>query len=358
MSFWNSTTAAPSFYMTLPFYTRRPEFLRTDMPPLAPESLTLGDGVTATIRRMFGTQASQVAAFLESYYCGDDWRIGGVGGWIGAYLRDPDVVALGLFQGDALIATIFSVPIGTAAMSHGGLVRQMRVIEGLCVAPQYRSHGIAGFMIKHADSFTSYKFGVSAHLWAKEIDVAPYFNTALTTDLYGYTETGNAARKDTSVSVMDWVTFERLWISNSVNWVIEGSPPCIVIQQPANIRRSLQVFNGYGAVVVVSNTGRYSSKPSGERKQIYEIVWSGRYADGRLSPAEDTFDFKQLVDGVAAALPFSGVLFGTISPTGGGLKAGWRDWVVGRSGAHALYIYNYMPPAFGACRIHMIREEI
>lgn len=341
--------------MTLPFSSRRPGFLRTDMPPLYPETYTFSDGSTAVVKRLFGSSSPKVAKFLEDHYCGDDWRIGRVNSWIGNYLRDSDVVALGLLKGDELIATIFSVPVGgPTLMSHGGLVRNMRVIEGLCVAPTYRNCGLAGFMIKHADAFTSYKLGVCAHLWAREVDAPSIFSTALTVDKYGYTHTGNSSER-TGVEKMSWDAFTALWTSNSSKWVVASAEPCIVATEPQNRRGLNTVFTGFGGLMVVVRSERVSADG---QKQIYEIVWSGRFSGDRLTPATGDFDFKQLADGVAALLPRDGVLFGTGAPCGGGLRDTWTGWTVGRSGYHALYLYNYMPPAFGACRIHIVRDEL
>jgi hypothetical protein len=249
-------------------------------------------------------------------------------------------------------------------MSHGGKLNHIRIIEGLAVAPQYRSAGVAGFMIGHADAFTSYKFGVCAHLWSRELYSAPYFSTALSTDLYGYTDTGRTL-PDTGVTEIDWDQFEQLWISNSPHWPSRLSDqPMIVATKPQNRRRTHRVFTGHGGVAVVATTERIGITPgaaavaAAATKPIYEIVWSGKLSEEGLLPAGNDFDFTQLVNGIAAMLPFGGVLFGTTAPNGGGLRTANPEWKIGRSGVQAMYIYNYMPPAFGSCRIHMIRSEI
>ena len=350
MSFWSGNSAAPSFFATLPFQTLRPQYLRTDMPPLRPESYTLQDGKRATIRRLFGTQSGLVADFLAAHYGGDDWRLPRAEAWIGNYLRDSEVVALGLFTAEgALIATIFSVPVGEAVMSHGGALRDLRVIEGLCVAPAYRGAGVAGFMIAHADAFTSYKFGVCAHLWSREVAAASFWDTALRSDLYGYTLTG--FRSGDPIEKMDWSVFVRLWTESSPSWI--SNAPCIIGKTPQNRRNASSVYYGYGALAVVNNTGRVGA----DGAPIYEIVWSGKYADGILEPATADLDYKQLLNGIAAALPAGGVLFGTTSMDAGGLR-NWDHWTLGNSGSHAVYIYNYMPPAFGTCRIFCVRDEL
>ena len=112
MSFWSQTAAAPSFMQIMGWGDRSPRFLRP-LPPLPPPAvLMLPDGRKAGIKRLFKEHCSQVAAFLEAHYCGSDWRIKGVASWIESYLRDIDVVALGLFVGDTeLVGTIFATPL-------------------------------------------------------------------------------------------------------------------------------------------------------------------------------------------------------------------------------------------------------
>jgi len=297
---------------------------------------------------LFGTQSTIVAAFLSENYCGSDWRLGRCT-WIGGYLRDPDVIALGLFAGEKLIATIFSVPIGNTRMSHGGSVSDLRMIEGLCVAAPYRSNGIAGYMIAKMDDLTS-SHRPATHLWCREVPSASLWDTALRTDIYGFRKTGDARIPGPGLEEMPWDAFSRLWIASSPTWTLQ---PSIIVKQPTNRKNSIRIFHGYRCIVAIADTGR-----QGADEIIYEIVWSGKYTNGVLMPATTDLDFKQLLDDVACALPPRGVLFGTSSPDCGGVDHTWDGWTVGRSGAHAMYIYNYMPPAFGSCRILMVRDEI
>lgn len=352
MSFWSGNPAAPTFWQTLSFQTSVPRFLRTDPPPLLPETTRLADGTTAQIKRLFGTQSSVVSSFLATNYTGDDWHIRSSDSWIGTYLRDPDVVCLGLFHDTKLIATIFSVPIGEAHMTHGGKLRCLRMIEGLCVAPTIRSQGIAGFMIGHMDVFTAYKFGVCVHLWSRELSGKPAFwDTALRVDKYGYTRTGRIS--DVVVSKMPWDAFTRLWERSWAEWV--DGEAAIIACEPQNRNNRIQIYYTGNLIAAVAATGRTNADG---KTAIYEIVWSGSYEKEVLGPATADLNFKQLLDGIAAALPASGVLFGTTSPDCGGLCSDWSDWLIGASGLHATYIYNYMPPAFGTCRILMVRDEI
>jgi hypothetical protein len=352
MSFWTNNPAAPSIWQTLPFQTRAPCYLRPDMPPLLPDSLLLHDGRRATVQRLFGTQSAQVAAFLAAHYGDETWHMRSPENWIGSYLRDSEVVALGLFCGDELFATIFSVPLGATELSNGGMIQNLRIIEGLCVAPAARGRGVAGFMIGHADAFTSYKLGICAHLWSRELSAPPFWDTALRTDLYGYTHArGTAAAPE--LQTMPWSDFVALWTAAAPHFVATAAP-CIVVAAPANRRGRNSVYYGFGALMVISNTER--TGPGSEA--IYEIVWSGRYNGRALMPAGADFDFQHLAAAIAGVLPAGALLFGTASPDCGGVAAGWSGWSMGYSGAHATYIYNYMPPAFGSCRILMVRDEL
>jgi hypothetical protein len=359
MPFWSETTAAPSFYMTLPFYSRKPEYLRKDKPPLLPETITLTNGRNATVRRLFTNDIPILVKFLETYYGGEDWKLAKISSWIGIYLRNIDILALGLFEDQELLATIFSVPVANdeSLFSHGGSIKQLRIIEGLCVAPSLRGHGIAGFMIKHADAFTSYRFGVCAHVWAREENTKSLFSTAIASHTYGYKIcSGVESTSGTypGLQTMDWRCFEHVWVTQCRNWVHAGSD-CMVVTRPSNLRGGLHVFYMNDCLVVVSDTQRRVSSGAA----IYEIVWSGKYAKGVLMPASDDLNFKQLLNAITCILPADSLLFATTSSDCGGLRADWSDgWTIGRSGVHSLYIYNYMPPVFGNCRIHMIREEL
>jgi GNAT superfamily N-acetyltransferase len=352
MTFWSGNSAAPTFWTTLQGWRPRiPGFLREGPPVRQHEFYTFDDGRAGRIRRLFGGDTSTVGTFLAREYGGGDWRLQAVERWIGGYLRDADVVALGLFRGNELVGTIFSVPIGPVVMSHGATLDCVRVIEGLAVDRAFRGTGVAGFLIKHADVFTHTAYGPSVHLWARELDVTPVFHTAISVATYGFTHTGPAVPV-AGVTQMDYDRFEQLWTVSSPTWVLDG--PCLVATQPLNRRRGLRVFVGHSGLAVISATERVSA--SGV--PIYEIVWCGAYTDGVLRPAGPDLNFQQLLNGVACLLPVGGVLFGTTDPCGGGVRSDWMGWTVGTSGVHALYMYNYMPPAFGACRIHMIREEL
>ena len=93
--------------------------------------------------------------------------------------------------------------------------------------------------------------------------------------------------------------------------------------------------------------------PAGEK--IWEVVWCGKLERGQLKPAA-ALDFQQLICSIASVELKGGILFALGSA---GSTEDWKaPWVAGRSGVHAWYMYNFVPPAFGSCELHAVREEI
>jgi hypothetical protein len=81
----------------------------------------------------------------------------------------------------------------------------------------------------------------------------------------------------------------------------------------------------------------------------------------RLYPAIYYNNYKLMLNSISCLAELDQcILFGSSSPTGGSLCFEYEEdgWVYGRSGAHAWYIYNYMPPSFHNCRIYNIRDEL
>ena len=356
MSFWNNTTATPSIWQTLWLADKTPRYLRAGPPRSVPNFWAAPNGVVGTLVRLFGTDADRVSEFLTLYYRGADWHMDRVCSWIGAYLRDADVITIGVEDNETrqLMGVIFSTPFSTSntVMSHGANLLNVRVIEGLAVATPFRGAGLAGYLIAQADAFTYRIYGRAVHLWSREVPVSAAFSTAIATDLYGYRRGGGARAQPQR---MAWDSFTELWRRHAWRWpTLDGIEPCIVALAPINRRGGLTVYHNADTIAVVSRTDRICE--TGE--QIYEIVWSGRFVEGVLLPPPTDLGFKPLLDAVAEALPSNTVLFGTTAPTGGGLLPTWDGWVVGRSGAHEWNLYNYVSPAYGSCRIYAIREEL
>ena len=345
MGFWSKTTATPTLWQASGFSRLLPDFIRTTTIPLP----TLKDG--EQIRRLNGSDLNKVGPFWQRYYSGDDWELDeSVNIWARQYLQDPDVIVLGLFNTTGLVATIVSTPLGNTIMSHGAILRNTRVIEGLCVHDTSRQTGVAGFMIEYMDAYTSTMFGPTVHFWSRELHKKPVFSTALTTDTYAYIQCA-AATTSLPITPIDWTLFQQLWISNSSLWCSAVEGPSIVALTPKNRRNALTVLGVQGHIVVVSRTGR-QTKPA--RLPIWEVVWCGVRSGATLRPAAAD---ERTLTSVAAYLQ-RGLLFASSAPTGGGVRKEWTGWQFGRSGVHAWYIYNYIPPAFGSCTIHAIREEI
>ena len=358
MRFWSSTTAAPSVWDMIGV-GRRSGYIRTTMPPLYPQDHAFG-----RVRAALAGDESIVADFLIRNYRGSDWRIGAdCRDWIAAYLRDADVVCLILQSPSGeVLGSIFSVPFGASEtrMTNGERVRCLRVIEGLAVAPSVRGHGLAGFLIAHMDAWTSYKFGVCAHIWSREIVAAPMFlSSALQVATYAYKVCGGGAPPG-DLEIIPWDAFAALWRASAPDWTaMTDVGAAIVAVAPAQLRRGgLTVYRYRNLVAVVSATGRVTDGDD----PIYEVIWCGlTLSSGNLMPAcaASTIRYKHMLD-VIAARSVRGIVFATDDPLGGGASPTWEadGWVYGRSGAHATYIYNYIPPTFGSCRVHCLREEI
>jgi hypothetical protein len=141
--------------------------------------------------------------------------------------------------------------------------------------------------------------------------------------------------------------------SNCEFW---SDSPCIISKKPQNRRNGLYVFEYNTLIVVVSNTFRFTKGMC-----IYEIIWCGKLVNERLVPASFFSDYKEALTAITNFHTFNGgILFGSSSPLGGGIAPDWSShgWIYGQSGAHAWYIYNFMPPTFRNCVIHCIRDEL
>jgi len=341
MGFWSRTAASPSLWLTSGFAKLEPRFLRPESTPFPVPNA--GD----TIRRLTGSDSHIVATFWQKYYSGSDWELDeSVHVWVHRYLQDPGVFAFGLLNSSGLLATIVSTPLGPTTMSHGASLRSTRVIEGLCVHDVCRGKGVAGFMIEYIDAYTSKVCGPVAHFWSRELSAKSLFSTAISTDTYAYTRCELCPER-LPVSSVEWSVFQQLWTSNTSSW----PGKCIIATAPVSRRDGLFVLEVQNHIVVVSRTGR-RTKP--EQLPIWEVVWCGLRFDTILTPGNCT---EGVLTSVAAYLK-TGLLFASSSPIGGGVTRDWALWHYGRSGVHAWYIYNYVPPAFGSCLFHAIRDEI
>jgi hypothetical protein len=354
MPFWSQTAATPSLWQMSGLATLSPQYLRIAEPQEIPNPM-----LETQIIRLRPEHQTLFSSFLESHYGGGDWALRSKD-WISRYVEDPRVIILCLVReydaetGGKILASIMSVPFtdGLTAMSHGAQIRNVRVIEGLCVHPEIRGSGIAGIMINRMDIVTHRMFGPTAHLWAREEAYSPsalLLTSAINSHQYGYMRCQDANARLTCTK-MDWSTFSTYWASNCFSWLRDG--PAIVAEIPSNRRGDITVWLGYPYssgqdVVVVVNTQRYSDDGA-----IYEVLWCGSIKEGKLYPVSKWTDYGTLIESIASK--HKGIFFATDEY----VHIWTGPWIFGKSGYHSWYLYNYLPPAFGNCKLHAIREEI
>ena len=364
MPFWSKTVAAPSWIDTW-FKDRTPRFLRL-LPASEPQT---PKGLTPPVRLTID-DVGPLSAFWTASYGGDDWYMDAQPAWVASYLNDPAVIVLGVFDGGKLVATIVSTPFSGAGteLSNGGMLPfgSLRVIEGLCLSNEWRSRGVAGYMIGMMDCWTSSKLPV-AHLWARETSSTPLMSTALRTDTYAMLQTKNAV-ETIGCSKMDWLQFTDLWRMSVSSWNHEDGegkkPPCILSTKPVNRSSAIDVWmvktrpdmpTGLRQVAVVLDTRRRTI-PGDER--IFEVIWCGFLTGSKLKPNNGSSGFRPFLESIAVNYN-DAVLFASSGLMGGEARSDWgKPWRYGCSGVHSWYMYNYMPPAFGSCEIMAIRDEI
>ena len=355
MSFWASTTAAPSLWTTL-FSNLLPGYIRTQP---VPYPRTPDD--CETPRRLIRSDAEQLSAFWRDHYGGDDWYLDCNVTFVIHYLVNPDIYVYGLFKkgGTDLVGTIVSTPLtdGHTYMSHGSILKTVRVIEGLCIRQQYRSKGIAAFLIGYMDAVTSQTEPV-AHLWGREMSSAPFVSTALRTDTYAYMRCIRSTKPITMIHY-DWSTFRDVWSTTSRLW-INNRTPRIVTTLPNTLSHNVWIASrsltdGRYPIIVIADTHRKIRK--GEQLPIYEVVWCGYRRDGVLYPTDGSIQYKELIEQVSTR--YNGLLFTTSAPYNGGATSDWQEpWTYGTSGVHSWFIYNYIPPSFRNCELLTIRDEL
>lgn len=347
MSFWSTTAAAPSLLMAAGFQTITPCYIRTD-PAVVPTQ----PAHTITARAQ-STHTHAIADFWRAHYAGAEWKYdqtpGVLESLVGSYVNDPSVYIFMLMREDVLVATIVSAPTGPVRMSHGSTLTQCRVIEGLCVHREHRGRKYAGYLISYMDAFTS-QTGPVAHLWARELPFQPPITTACSTKTYAYVIASHA-RKLVKYNRMDAEAFAVLWKTYSPSW-IDSTEPALVCSTPILRRNDIHVFKSADHTIAVITNTRRVAVGAREGSVLWEVLWCGSLRSGRLEPLMTMSETQDFLASVASEL--GGILFAS----GGSDEVWLAPWQPGRSGIHAWYLYNYVPPAFGSCAIHMIREEI
>jgi len=318
MTFWKGNDAAPSIYHT--WIRHDSDFLRKMPAPLPKGSLP----ILGQVR-----DAERVAQFWREHYGGDDWYLDVTARWAERYLEDPDVLVAILCEPtdkEKIIAVIVSTPVGDVRMSGTENTPPMRVIEGLCVHPDFRGKGVAGLMISYVDALTSRR-GPVAHLWARELPRPQIVTTAIQQLWYSYIYTRDVGNRGL-VERCSFAEFCNVWPTlHSTAPYIRGIPQ--------SRHGDLDIWRSGNDYVAVVNTRRRAKKTN---EQIYEVVWSSSV------PSEIYEDIASM---------YNGILFLTVDPS---ILS--RKWQTYTSGVHAWYIYNYIPPAFSFCNLDIVREEI
>ena len=346
-SFWSENKAVATWLQS--WLPAKADYLRKETPatPLVPHTL-------GTLGQLGASHTSMLAQFWKAHYGDSDWFLDVDDTFARSYLIDSDTIVLGLFAVDqTLIGTIAAVPFGTTTrMSHGGFFvnKSFHVVEGLCVHRNFRSRGIASLLMGAIDNVVSERRSIPfACLWAREIHSKPLFSTFLTAPTYASIPCDLPEAPGFPIVSVDMETFRPLW-ERIVRRELRTST-CITTESIDNRRGGLRVWKAtigaFEYYVVVSDTRR---KTLAGRKPIVEVVWCGT--------AEKEGVIRLVLEAVARQ--YTGIFFCTSDPHTGGAQADWvsHGWSYGTSGVHAWSIYNYLPPAFGACKILGLREEV
>jgi hypothetical protein len=287
----------------------------------------------------------EVSIFLREHYGDSDWYLDESFLWLHTYLDDPHVCALGLFScANKLIATIFSTPLtSTETYIDGKPLKNIQVIDGLCVHKSFRNIGIAGYMITAIDhELTKGSCKAVVFLYSRELPYIPPASTHLNVKKYAYIECYKALCK-TTLQTMHKNTFTSLWKGMTV-----PANSGLVARKPMFRRNGIDIWVSNNSVVVVCDTKR---RTRNEHLKIWENIWCGNIRDNSLVPG--AVDMA-VIESVAAK--YSGVFFTMAEYFTRVDHAG--SWQIGKSGYQAWYIYNYITPKFGSYEIHAIREDI
>ena len=345
LHFWSENKAAPTWFQS--WFPAKPAYLQLERRPMP--DVTFGSFKQLTLH-----DAPQLAQFWRKHYGDTDWYLDADEAFAQAYLLDKDTVILGFFAADqTLIGSIAAVPFGnTTRMSHGVLFvnKSFHVVEGLCVHRDFRSKGVASWLMAAIDHAVGARQpNPFACIWSRELAVAPLFSTFLTAPTYASIPCDLPPAPTFAVTSVDLTTFNPIW--ERIVYRTSATQPSIVTETIDHRRGGLSVWKAvigaFDYYVVVSNTRRKTTVGS---KSIHEVVWCGtEFADGVLRLVLE-----------AVAHQYTGLFFCTSDAHTGGAQADWvsHGWSYGTSGIHAWSIYNYIPPAFGACKILALREEV
>ena len=360
--FWNAPhNAGPTLWDLARFWDRDPRPLRPQNRPRPPPFQTWSEP-----HRLTPEDAEEIAAFWRRHYGGADWWLDAKADWVERILREPDCWTLGVRDTQhSLIATLVCRSLlpdgGRFCVGDGVSLGSAYIIEGLCVAPAWRGHHLAGWLIAWIDYLRG-QTGPHLFVWSRETRM-PTYQTNITCDTYAYVKildlhvrdlvTGGAEGGEESMIPVDWSTFRSAWDVDAL------LSPTTLLPTVLPRHGDLRVFYNKhsGQIVVFSDTHRCTR---GEHPvRIWEVVWCGVWATDRLRLSEEGDDFRESLEMAALHLGEDGLVFATSAVHQGGCTAAWgRPWTYGRSGFHTSYLYNFMPPAFWTCRLFLLRNEL
>lgn len=337
MSFWSKTTAAPSlFHLVCP---KTPRYLRT-LPAPPPHHAEF-----VSPRRAVAADAPIIATFWHNHYGDSDWMLDIQVARVARTIQQG--IVLLLYHSGKLIATIVSSPAAPVAyFSNGAVLRNLRIIEGLCVHRDWRGKSLAGYMIGWMDFVTSQNDPV-AHLWSREIPRPGLFSTAIANHIYAYIDSRHALEK-LQCYPMNWSEFTNHQKKQRFGKLLSLATghDKIFFENYENSFGLLTAWKTLDCrqIAVIYNTER---RCRSDGRPIYEVI-------AYYGLSEESAVFLESI-----AAKYNGIVFASSGKFQGGASPSWRHpWVYGTSGVHAWYIYNYIPPAFGSCELEIIRKDI
>lgn len=343
--FWSTPeTAGPTTLDVLRFWDREPR-------PLRPQGRSRPTPFHSWTIPEILTDAAELATFWQAHYGGTDWKLDADPTWIAGILAEPTTMVLGVREARRLVGSIvcrqINGPTGRFRLGFQELPTAY-VIEGLCIHPSWRGQHMAGWLIAWIDHLMNARIP-QAFFWSRE--AAPRDLTYVASHIYGYIRCGDMCSGGPEECVkVPWSEFQNIWTTYVSRWESLGEVafPTTLPNDP------LHVWRARADYVVVSNTRRRTL----EGRPVWEVQFCGDLYEPAAGISNRIGGARGLLETVAAQLG-EGVLFVSSAPWQGGCTSAWpRPWVVGTSGVHTTYIYNYMPPVFHTLCTLFLRNEL
>ncbi len=420
--FWHSSeTAGPSMMDVARFWDREPRILRrqrrTQPPPLPPLSspIRLTTEHTTQVAAFWRAQYRGADWWLDAEESWVQTVLSSPKNYVLGVFHNNTLVGTIVSRPAVGESENPNRSVGSLILlGEKGYIHDSRVIEGLCVDKAWRGKHLAGWLIAWIDYWTD-RIKPTVHFWLREVPYTWIQTTELCAHVYGFVKTADlpqiTAIQRPLPERMVFSEFQKLWQEAMYNW---RSPTSFISTTPFSERgeeECWEVWKYQKWLIVIQNTRR---KTSPENLPIWEVAWIGleKTPGHRVESGEICRHFQSLVaspdlkydtihgsptakavgdshnlssfsslpgqymprteedpsprsslEAVAVCIADrykkQGVLFGTDAPYQGGLNRELpTPWKFGTSGKHLTYIYNFMPPTFWWCSIHMPRLEL